>query len=115
MHVGVLDRQRRQLGLLATTERGIAVDQLLDHQLHRGAVGMMWCWVNTSTWSSSLTCSKRARSPFAQVEELGDLRRHCLFQLPGIGQYLHRQRQRERTNLLQQRPSTSTNTLRSTS
>jgi len=105
--VGILDRQRRQLGLLATTERAIAVDQLLDHQLHRGAVGndVVLGQHQHMVVFAHLQQARAQQRPFAQVEEHGDLPRHRLFQLPGIGQYLHRQRQRERrANLLQQLP-----------
>ncbi|BBH34492.1 hypothetical protein PBDP_4029 [Pseudomonas sp. St290] len=37
--VGVLDRQRRQLRHVALAEGGVAVDQFLDHHLHRPAIG----------------------------------------------------------------------------
>ncbi|CRM42315.1 hypothetical protein [Pseudomonas sp. 37 R 15] len=37
--VGVLDRQRRQIGGVTLAERGVQLHQFFDHQLHRPAIG----------------------------------------------------------------------------
>ena len=81
--VGILDRQRRQLHVLALAVTGIQLHQFLDHQLHRPTIGddvMLHQHQHMLVGGQAQQRDAQQRA-LLQVERMGDQRLHPGFEL----------------------------------